>query len=131
MEVVDAALLSDVGQCHRDMPREIGELSTFEQEDIARHKTQQEDNAIRPEYQRALEIAFMVLNAEGVLLDRPGPDRTLNSFILNLEEVVESYFRNSTRRLVAPDILVEDGNKVPAQPGAGFWHPHSVLRMAA
>ncbi len=24
-----------------------------------------------------------------------------------------------------------DRKDVPAQPGAGFWHPHSVLRMAA
>ncbi len=25
----------------------------------------------------------------------------------------------------------QNASKVPAQPGAGFWHPHSVLRMAA
>ncbi len=35
-----------------------------------------------------------------------------------------------------PDGFVKDwrwglGIHVPAQPGAGFWHPHSVLRMAA
>ena len=116
MQVVDAALLSDVAGCYRNLPKEIGRLTQAERDDLAAHKSQSRTDARRPDYERALEIATMVLNTEGILLDRQGPDRSLNSFILNLEELVENYFRNSLRRQAASDIVVEDGNREGRRP---------------
>ena len=116
MRVLDAALPSDVAGCYRHLPNEIGRLTQAERDDLAAYQGQCRTDARRPDYERALEIATMVLNTEGILLDRQGPDRSLNSFILNLEEVVENYFRNSLRRQAASDIVVEDGNREGRRP---------------
>lgn len=116
MQFIDTSLLSDVASCYRNLPKEIGRLTQAERDDSAARRNRGQTYAGRLDYERALEIATMVLNAEGIILDRQGPDRSLNNFILNLEEVVENYFRNSLRRQAASDIVVEDGNKEGKRP---------------
>lgn len=134
MENTDGSILGEVAQCFRDFPGEIRVLSTLEKEAAVFNYRALDHINLRPDYQRALEIAFMVLNAEGISLDRQGLDRTLNSFILNLEEVVENYFRNALRHLAGPDIVIEDGNKEAKralfknQPNGPPAQPDMVLR---
>lgn len=116
IEHTDTDLLSEVGRRFYGAPGEIRVLTPLEQEDLTTKFDASVLALLRPEYQRATEIALMVLNAEGVSLDRQGADRTLNSFILNLEQVVENYLRNSLRRISEPELIVEDGNKEGQRP---------------
>ena len=134
MSLIDAALLSDTASCYRNLPNEIGVLTQAERSELAAQRGPGHTTTGRPDYDRALEIATMVLNTEGILLDRQGPDRSLNSFILNLEEVIENYFRNSLRRRAPSDVVVEDGNKegrrplFSDQPNGPLAQPDIVLR---
>lgn len=137
MRLVDAALLSDVASCFRNLPDEIGDLTHAERNELSTRRGIRQIAARRPDYDRALEIATMVLNTEGILLDRQGPDRALNSFILNLEEVIETYFRNILRRETSSNIIVEDGNKegrrplFSDQPNGPLAQPDIILKSAS
>lgn len=101
-------LLAAAARTYSRMPTEIAALSNLE---VSRLPSSLPDASQATQaYQRALDIALMLLVRKGISLERTGTDIALASYILNMEEMFEDYLRNCLRSLVPVECLVGDGN---------------------
>ncbi|MBY3215937.1 hypothetical protein HFO21_16475 [Rhizobium laguerreae] len=64
----------------------------------------------RDYYYRALEISLLILSNGGIALQEEGSDVLLRSFVVNFDDLFESYVRRILQSASTNDIRVFDGN---------------------
>lgn len=70
----------------------------------------------RDYYYRALEISLLILEGNGIALQRAGSDITLRSFIVNFDDLFETYIRRVLQLRSTKEVRVLDGNHEGKRP---------------
>jgi len=103
-------LIKETNEAFHRFPVSIGEASAADNqhaEDVLRRRSLP---AQRTYYYRALEIAILILSNGGIALQEEGSDVLLRSFVVNFDDLFESYIRRVLHSASTNDIRVFDGN---------------------
>lgn len=98
------------------LPEEIGSIQAGDVGIVANMSASRALPNTRIYYQKALDIALLVLRGRSIGLDRVGSDLIMETFIVDFEDVFEKYLRRVLLLASGPDLLVLDGNNEGKKP---------------
>lgn len=136
-------LLRDGNRAYISMPSSIGPMTRADV-DLCRAAIEATSlPSARAYYYPALEVALLILSAQGVSLRELGTDVPLQSFIVNFETVFEDYLRNLLASSAPATLRIDSGNgsgkkslfddrrEPPAQPDIVLTRLHDGSRLIA
>lgn len=103
-------LVKDANEALYRFPISIGEASAADIEVAEEVLRRRELPAQRAYYYRALEVAIFILSNSGIAVQEQGSDVLLRSFVVNFDDLFESYIRRVLQAAPSNDVEVFDGN---------------------
>lgn len=104
-------LISELNQSFLNFPSSISGMSGSDKLIVQNQISRSQIDSQKSYYYRALEISLMILSDTGISLQHSGSDVSLDSFIVNFEDLFEEYVRKVLQGSSPADLLVRDGNK--------------------
>lgn len=106
----DQSVVVSANRLLYELPSSIGRLQPRDRAVCERAVARRSLPSTRSYYYRALEIALMILSERGISFEGLGEDVTLDTCIINVDVVFESYIRRVLQDLSGNSVVVRDGN---------------------
>lgn len=110
-------LVAAVNRAYFDMPSSIGDMRGRDFDDAKHLLMARLLPESRAYYNRALEIALLIISNRGISLQEYGSDVMMETFIVNFETMFEDYLRRVLLLRADPNLIrVRDGNHEGKKP---------------
>jgi 5-methylcytosine-specific restriction enzyme subunit McrC len=103
-------LIGRLNAAYLEMPNMIGPLRAADYEECKTILRTRSLPSLRAYYYRPIEIALLILSNQGVALQEHGYDILLETFIVNFEDLFETYVRRILQQQATADLWVRNGN---------------------